>query len=409
MLSRSPRPFRVSLARLAVAAALLTLLALVSAQAAAAQGDTRAKLQSQLDGLVAADLGPPGAVVTLHRGSGTTVLRAGVADLASGRRPKATDHMRIASMAKAFSGAVAFHLVANGRLRLNSTIGDVLPGLPRAWRAVTVRRMLNHTSGLPDYTTSDGFRKRFETDPGDYVSPAEIIGWVRKDPLRFRPGSRYEYSNTDNIVIGLMAQKVTGKPYGRLLKRFVYRVLNLRETSFPTTVALPRPFLHGYATEPGSPPVDVSTLLNPSGAWASGAIVSTPLEVNRFIRGLLGSRLFPREQQNQQLRFVPGGQSSPPGPGANSAGLAVFRYRTRCGTVYGHTGNFPGYVQFMAATRDGRRGVTTSLNIPAPEGALLSSSARCRRPLSACSCGISRRSAPPAENRAPTAPGPRSR
>ncbi len=320
---------------------------------------------------MAAEAGPPGALVTLHRGSRTTVLRSGVADLASGRRPKATDHMRIASMAKAFSGAVAFRLVANGRLRLNSTIGDVLPGLPRAWCAVTVRQMLNHTSGLPDYSESDGFRKEVGATPRAYVSTTQIINWVRRDGLNFKPGSRYRYSNTDNIVIGLMAEKVTGKPYHRLLKRFVYRPLNLRQTSLPTTPALPRPFLHGYVTETGASPDDVSNLVNPSGAWASGGIVSTPLEVNRFIRGLLGSRLFPRHLQPRQLSFVPGGESSPPGPGANSAGLAVFRYRTRCGTVYGHTGNYPGYVQFMAATRGGRRGVTTSLNIPAPTGALL--------------------------------------
>jgi D-alanyl-D-alanine carboxypeptidase len=115
----------------------------------------------------------------------------------------------------------------------------------------------------------------------------------------------------------------------------------------------------------------VSTLLSPSGAWASGAIVSTPKDLNTFIGGYLAARLFPVSLQRQQLRFVEGGQSSPPGPGKNSAGLAVFRYRTKCGTVYGHTGNFPGYVQFAAASRDGRRAVTTSLNIPAPTGKLL--------------------------------------
>jgi D-alanyl-D-alanine carboxypeptidase len=261
--------------------------------------------------------------------------------------------------------------VARGRLRLGSIIGEILPRLPRAWRRVTVRRMLNHTSGLPDYTQSDGFREQFRTDPDGFVSPAKIVGWVRGDPLAFTPGSRYAYSNTDNIVLGLMAEKVTGRPYGRLLRRFVFRMLGLRETSLPVAPRLPRPFLHGYLTEPGSPPEDVTTLLSPSGAWASGGIVSTPLELNRFIRGLLGSRLFPRAIQRRQLRFVPGGQSSPPGPGANSAGLGIFRYRTRCGTVYGHTGNFPGYVQFAAATRNGRRAVTTSLNIPAPEGDLL--------------------------------------
>jgi D-alanyl-D-alanine carboxypeptidase len=352
-------------------AALVAVILLLCAQPAAAQGDTRASLQRQLDALVATDGGPPGAVVTLRRGSRTTILTAGVADVATGRRPRASDHMRIASVAKTYNGAVILRLVARGRLRLGSTIGDVLTSLPRAWRRVTVRHMLNHTSGLPDYTQSDGFREQFQTDPAGFVSPAKVIGWVRGDPLVFTPGSRYAYSNTDNIVLGLMAQKVTGTPYGRLLRRFVFRPLGLRETSLPVAARLPRPFLHGYVTEAGSPPDDVSTLLSPSGAWASGGIVSTPLELNRFIRGLLGSRLFPRATQRAQLRFVAGGESSPPGPGANSAGLAIFRYRTRCGTVYGHTGNFPGYVQFAAATRDGRRAVTTSLNIPAPEGDLL--------------------------------------
>ena len=104
-----------------------------------------------------------------------------------------------------------------------------------------------------------------------------------------------------------------------------------------------------------------------------GAIVSTPNELNTFIRAYLGRRFFPASLQRRQLRFVAGGQSSPPGPGKNSAGLAIFRYRTGCGTVYGHTGNFPGYVQFAAASRDGRRAVTTSLNIPAPTGKLLAS------------------------------------
>jgi D-alanyl-D-alanine carboxypeptidase len=355
----------------AATAALVGLILLVGAQPAAAQGDTRATLQQQLAALVAADGGPPGAVVTLRRESRTTVLTNGFADVDTGRAPQPSDHMRIASVAKTFNGAVILRLVSQGRLRLGSTIGEVLPRLPRAWRGVTVRQLMNHTSGVPDYTRSDGFRQQFQTDPDGVVSPAKIIGWVRRDPLVFRPGSRYTYSNTDNIVLGLMAEQVTGRSYRALLRRFVFRRLGLRATSLPTATRIPRPFIHGYVTEPGSPPEDVSTLISPSGAWASGGIVSTPLELNRFIRGLLGSRLFPQAMQGRQLRFVPGGQSSPPGPGRNSAGLSIFRYRTRCGTVYGHTGNYPGYVQFAAATRDGRRSVTTSLNIPAPEGALL--------------------------------------
>ena len=108
-----------------------------------------------------------------------------------------------------------------------------------------------------------------------------------------------------------------------------------------------------------------------AGAWASGGIVSTPQNLNAFIRADLGLEFFDRAQQRQQMNWWAGGESSPPGPGKNSAGLALFRYQTKCGTVYGHTGNFPGYTQFAAATADGSRALTTTLNIPAPTGKLL--------------------------------------
>jgi len=97
-------------------------------------------------------------------------------------------------------------------------------------------------------------------------------------------------------------------------------------------------------------------------AWASGGIVSTPFEQNRFIRAYVGRELFDRETQAQQFDFIPGGSSEPPGPGRNAAGLAIFRYRTRCGTVFGHTGNTAGYTQFFAASRNGRRSVVVAVN-----------------------------------------------
>ena len=357
--------------RIPAAATLLAgLLCIALAPSALARSANERSLQTQLDALVAAKGGPPGAIVTLRRGSKTSVFTAGVANRATRAKPRATDHMRIASVAKAFSGAVALSLVEDGKLKLTDTIGSVLPDLPAAWASVTVRQLLNHTSGVPDYTKSDGFFAQFREDPKGFVSPAKIISWVAADPLVFRPGSKYEYSNTDNIVIGLMAEKVRSKPYVTQLSDVVFKPLRLLETSFPTQVALPRPFIHGYTIDAKGKATDVSTLLSPSGAWASGAIVSTPLDLNAFIRGLLAGKLFAKSLQAQQLQFRPG-SSSPPGPGTNSAGLAIFRYRTRCGTVYGHTGNFPGYVQFAAASRDGKRAITTSLNIPAPTGGLL--------------------------------------
>jgi D-alanyl-D-alanine carboxypeptidase len=372
------RPLLVSLA--------LLCLGLAFGVGAAAAKTTDAEVLKGLEGLVTSPNGPPGAIATLYRNGKLTTLSTGRADIKKEAAPRATDHMRIASVAKAFSGAVAFHLVQAGELSLDSTIAETLPTLPKAWGQVTLGELLHHTSGVPDYTKSDGFIKQATTDPHGFVSPTKIISWVRKDPLAFKPDSRYEYSNTDNIVVGLMVEAVTGESYAGALQRIVFGPAKLTQTSLPTKLAIPAPFIHGYipATEEEAPE-DVSTALSPSGAWASGGIVSTPRDLNAFIRADLGLEFFDRAEQKQQMDWWVGGESSPPGPGKNSAGLALFRYQTKCGTVYGHTGSFPGYAQFVAATADGSRAVTTTLNIEAPTGKLL---AQLRRVQTAAVCDL---------------------
>ena len=369
----------------AIALAALALATAAALPGAASAKTTNSDIQRGLEGVVAAKGGPPGAIATLYRNGRLTTLRAGRADVSRPKAPQATDHMRIASVAKAFSGAAALNLVRDGKLGLDDTIGQRLPSMPAAWHAVTVRQMLNHTSGLPDYTRSDGFAEQLNKDPGAFVSTQTIIGWVAADPLVFNPGSKYEYSNTDNIVVGLIVEAIHGEPYAAVLQKVVFGPAKLRQTSLPSKVALPKPFIHGYLVAPGKKPDDVSTLINPSGAWASGGIVSTPQDLNAFTRSYLGLKFFDRAQQREQMRFVKGGESSPPGPGKNSAGLALFRYQTGCGTVYGHTGNFPGYVQWTAATANGKKAVTTSFNIPAPEGKLL---AQIRRVQATAVCAL---------------------
>jgi D-alanyl-D-alanine carboxypeptidase len=367
--------------------AAVAALPILPSLAEAARPAPYKAVQRGLEGLVAAPGGPPGAVATIHRGGDTKVLSAGRSDVRRPGRPRGRDHMRIASVAKAFSGAVALNLVGKGKLGLDDTIGQRLPALPVAWHPVTIRQMLSHTSGLPDYTRSAGFAEQARTNPRGHVFSATIIDWVSTEGLVFPPGSRYAYSNTDNIVVALIAEMLTHTSYNGLLKRIVFDPAKLTETSFDMRrVSLPRPFIHGYLTAPGEKPEDATTLLSPSGAWASGGIVSTPLDLARFVRAYLGGRFFAAAQKREQRRFVPGA-SSPPGPGTNAAGLALFRYRSRCGTVYGHTGNFPGYVQWAAASADGRRSVTTTLNIPAPQGALL---ARLRRVQASAVCALLR-------------------
>ncbi len=320
-----------------------------------------AALDRALDGLVGRPLGPPGAVAVVQRDADVTVHTAGVANLRTRRKIQVTDRMRLASTAKAFSGAVVLSLVTSGRLRLSDTIAAKLPRLPAAWGAVTVGQALHHTSGLPDFSTSPALRRLLQANPRRRFDSRALWQFVARQPLNFAPGSSYRYSNTDNVVAALFAEAATGRSYERLLAERVTRPLGLAGTSLPFGYALPRPFLHGYALAPRTAPEDVSEVLGASAVWASGGIVSTPSDLNRFARGYLGPRLFSRAAQRQQLRWVRG-SSDPPGPGVNSAGLAVFRYRTRCGTVYGHTGNFPGYTQFFAATLGGRRSVTVSVS-----------------------------------------------
>ncbi|TXS57044.1 serine hydrolase domain-containing protein [Streptomyces sp. t39] len=317
-------------------------------------------LQKRLDALVRRQDGPPGAVVVLRDDRRQRVLRAGTADLSTGRPPRIDDHMRIASTAKAFSGAVALHLVAEGRLRLDDTIGGRLPRLPRAWHAVTLRQLLQHTSGLPDYTTAPEFQRLVNEDPRRHFDSRRLLRFVAGEPLAFAPGSRYLYSNSDNIAVALMAEAVTGRPYEELLRRIVHRPLGLRNTSLPQGYEMPEPYLHGYDVDPPAPPEDISEVLSASGVWASGGIVSTPRDMTRFIRGYAPGVLTSPAVVREQRRWVPGA-SEPAGPGANQAGLAIFRYTTRCGVVLGHTGNFPGYTQLVAATPDGRYSLTFSL------------------------------------------------
>ncbi|MFF0184395.1 serine hydrolase domain-containing protein [Streptomyces sp. NPDC005244] len=360
-LSRRPR-LRVPLGALLAAACLTGVVsAPAGADAAAPAGrDHDRALREQLDGLVRSPGGPPGVIAVLRRNGDTRVVRAGVADLESGRPISPDDHMRIASTAKAFSGAVALRLVDKGALRLDDTIGRRLPSLPKKWHAVTLRQLLNHTSGLPDYTRSPEFIKILTADPHHRFDSRRLLDYVAGEPLLFRPGSRYAYSNSDNIAVALMAEAVTGKRYEDLLRGLVYRPLGLRDTSLPQGYRLPEPYMHGYDVEPPNPPEDVSEVLSASGVWASGGIVSTPADMTRFVRGYASGSLVSPATLREQRRWIDGA-SEPAGPGRNAAGEAIFRYTTRCGVVLGHTGNFPGYTQLIAATPDGRRSLTFSL------------------------------------------------
>jgi D-alanyl-D-alanine carboxypeptidase len=264
----------------------------------------------------------------------------------------------VGSISKAFNGAVALALVDRGVLHLRDTIGRVLPGLPRRWHRVTLREMLLHTSGLPNFTASPKYMQALVASPQHPPRPRGLLRFVAHDPLDFPAGTKYEYSNTDNVVIGLMVQKVTGRSYFHEMERFVLRPLHLGQTSMPRGSAIPRPYVHGYDLDEKTnrPTEDVSHLVGVGWFWASGAVVSTPGNVS-------GRLLSPRLRRIWHRMFIPASGSEPAGPGFESAGLGVFRYQTPCGTMYGHTGNLFGYTNFALSTLNGSRSATVSVSI----------------------------------------------
>jgi D-alanyl-D-alanine carboxypeptidase len=320
-----------------------------------------AALDRALEDLVAMEGGPPGVIAVVQRGQQRKVHTFGVRNIKSGLPIRVDDRMRIAT--------VALSLVSKGALSLNDTIGKRLKKLPErppaAWADITLRQLLNHTSGLPDILEDPDYLDAFLASLTKAPPPEKLLTYLYNNvpPLRFVPGSKYQYSNSDNIAVALMVEAATGKSYEDLLRELVYKPLGLRKTSLPRGTNLRKPFIHGYDNDPSQdPPEDVSELVAAGWSWASGGIVSTPADLNTFIRAYVGGKLFDQRTQAKQRRVIEGGSSEPPGPGMNSAGLAIFRYETPCGTVWGHTGNTVGYTQFAAASADGRRSVTVSIN-----------------------------------------------
>jgi D-alanyl-D-alanine carboxypeptidase len=343
-----------------VVASVVVLTGLLVAPSASAKfrGAPNSKLQRALEAIVDDPAGPPGVSVLIDRGAHTEFLQAGAADVKNGRPPTPFDAFRIASVSKGFNAYLAAKLASNGALTLDTTLREKIPGVLPAAEGVKLRELLQHTSGLADYIRAPAFVEQLLADPARYFSPIQLTEFVRDEPLEFAPGSRYHYSDTDNIAAALIEEEASGLLYPQLLARRVFGPLKMRDSSLPKTTKMPRPFLHGYDVEAGKKPEDVSELINPAGAWASGGIVSTPLDMARFARRYVPTVLAAATVEGP-FRL---GSSSPPGPGKNFAGLGLFRYRTGCGTVYGHTGSFPGYRVLVASSPDGRRSVVFVAN-----------------------------------------------
>ena len=356
------RPATRTLSTVLVVALAAGVLLLAPARAGAAPGPSAridpGELRGLLDQIVAA--GAPGAAARIRDEDGVTQAGSGVADLRNGRPMRPGLHYRVGSLTKPFVATVVLQLVAEGRLSLQDTVERWLPGILPYGDQVTIRELLSHTSGVPDYTLEPIIR--LYTDPQARFrawTPRELVALVADQPPDFPPGTAWSYSNTGYILAGMIIEAATGHKLGRELARRILRPLGLRNTFFPINrPTIPRPYARGYSLPLGQEqgPLLDFTVLNPSVAWAAGALVSNLGDLEHFFRALLGGRLLPPRLLTAMTTPVPTGQ---PGFGY---GLGLIVIDTPAGRLLGHDGAIPGFLNIVLSTEDGRRQVGVMMN-----------------------------------------------
>lgn len=362
---------------LALAATVLSSLMLSVAPARAATLEAtpatdvaRSELNTALNDVVAA--GVPGIIVRVqdpHRAA--RQYTAGVDDLATGAALRPTAQFRIGSITKTFVATIVLQLVGEGRLRLDEPVAQRLPRLLSNGAQITVRQLLNHTSGLPDYANDPELLAGIVQNR--VWHPRELIAIAAKHPQLFPPGSAWSYSNTNYIVAGLLIEAVTGHPLASELNRRIFSPLHLNQTSFPVGNApLTGYYAHGYLTTevnptPDGQPLDV-TGYNPSHAWAAGAIVSTATDLSTFYQALMHARLISPALLAQMTTTV---AEDPTDPNSTFRyGLGLQRVNDTCGVNWGHGGAIYGYEDLAYWNANtGRTVVIASTMNPAPAAA----------------------------------------
>jgi D-alanyl-D-alanine carboxypeptidase len=346
------------------AMALVVVLAIAAAAPAAGSqvrsgsGELpRQHLQQLLDELVAT--GQPGAIGLARADEESWRGASGLAILDPARPMRPGLRYKIGSVTKTFTATVVLQLVAERRLRLGDSVERWLPGLVPNGDHITVRQLLQHTSGLFDYTEDPRLAEPYFQGDLDFVwRPRELIALATEHPPLFAPGTSWSYSNTGYVLLGLIIRAVTGSSVQQQLERRIFGPLNLRHTSFPiTSPRIVGPHAHGYllGAGPGGTPLDF-TGLSPSWAWATGNMVSTVDDVARFFRALLGGRLLPPRLLRAMQTTVDTGQGS-------RYGLGLIALPLPCGsTAWGGEGGLPGYENWALASRDGDEQVVMMVN-----------------------------------------------
>lgn len=320
-------------------------------------------IQQALDALVHTD-GQPAALASVRDGRGTRNYTAGVGNLATGAKVPVDGQVRIGSNTKAFTAVVVLQLVGEGKVGLDVPVDTYLPGLVRGdgidGRRITVRELLQHTSGLPDYVDDidDGALW------GRYFEPRDLVDIALRHRADFAPGAEFGYSSTNYVLAGLIVQKVTGRPLAEEINRRIIDRIGLRHTYFPAPGdrSIREPHPEGYLEEPAGSPLREFTEMDPSAGWAAGQMISTNSDLDEFFIALLGGRLLPAAQLAQMRTTVP------MGVGDVRYGLGIISRPLSCGGVYwGHGGDIPGFETRGGATDSGRAADVAITAVPADD------------------------------------------
>jgi len=359
----------VALRRASVA--LLGWMLAVAASAAAQTTDLERHLQSKLDSVHAAGRFPGATLGVVLPDGHSFGLAVGMSDTTAKLAMRASDRMLAGSVGKTFFAALALQLVAEGRLSLDDPISLHLgrePWFDRLPNAadITVRMLMNHTSGLVRYEFSEAFARDLSAAPDRVWQPEEQIAYILDTRAPFAAGSGWDYSDTNYIVLGMIVERVTGTLAYDEIQRRLLDPLGLRDIARQTSRTIPG-LVQGYAG-PGNSFGGHDAMItngrfafNPQFEWAGGGFATSSRDLARWAKALYEGLAFDAKLDAQVYAGV-----AARGLGADARyGLGVILLETPLGAARGHSGFFPGYLTEMRYYPDHRFAIALQVNTSA--------------------------------------------
>src|SRR6266478_2291481 len=351
-----------------VAVALITGVALTGLSSCQRQQESalkpidKAALQTLVD-TTAKELLIPGVVVLLRTPQGEFTVSYGTTLLGATSPPGVDTHFRIASNTKTMTAAVIVLLAQEGKLSLDDPVSKYVSGVPDGDK-ITIAELLNMRSGLYTYDDDPEFWSVLERDPTKVWTSAEVLAIAFTHPPYFPPGTDFHYSNTNYALLGLIAEKIEGKPLASCFQGRLFGPLGLKDTMLPATGSntIPDPYSHGYlyggcsfrnltdkpypreiqaAVRAGTLKPDDCTGQNSSYASAAGGAISTANDLAIWIKALVGGKVLNADYQRQWLDSLqPEDPSKPEGP---KYGYGISQISWGPNTIYFHGGEMPGF------------------------------------------------------------------